>query len=98
MAHSPNGKLRGRAAVTQRAEERQEFIGQAVNLDIIRERLKQKERDAIARCVAIEGKMSFYAWYTPTDGSISKRVELIEERISSFLPKQMEITSAVPAS
>lgn len=83
MAHTTKNNMTGRAAATQRAEVRQQIleIGERVDLSSLRERLKKKETDAIARCVALEDRKSFYAWYVSVDGSISKRVELIEERI-----------------
>ncbi|RPJ29156.1 MAG: hypothetical protein EHM33_01940 [Chloroflexi bacterium] len=86
MAHTLNGKLTGRAAVTQRADDKAHIlsIGEKVDINGLRARLRQKEKDAIARCVKLEEAKDFYAWYTPQDKSISERVELIENRIAEL--------------
>lgn len=86
MAHSLQNNLRGRAAVTHRAEVRDQIlsVGEKVDINSLRARLKRKETDAIARCLALEEKKSFYAWYASVDGSISTRVEMIENRISDL--------------
>jgi hypothetical protein len=86
MARTNKGNLTGRAAAENRRDEKEHAltIGSRVDLDGIRARLKQHEKEAVQRCIAMEGEKAFYAWYTGKDGAVSERIEMIENRIQEL--------------
>lgn len=105
MGRTVNGKLTGRAAASE-LRDRRNMLYEEQQREAERKKWEREvadihaENDAMRRCMALEGELSFYKWWdsdeVPAFGKRRTRVEMIEKRISSLGPPVAEYSDVPP--